>query len=248
MKCTHSLTHPLTYSHRHLHLLHQVGLLIAFWAAALPTIMNPNNNIAVSTPSKTTVGGLVINANLYFFSWCAFCCTIYLCASLLQDTMNISLSLVAAKVQRWFALVATTLIVLGCSVRAFKAASCGNLDLDDDDTTTEKYCRRCKFAISLGVIGFAVSCGMTTLVLLKKQLTALSDFVINLLFLILWCFGVSYITFGASPGSGIGNLYFSAWITFLIAVISFAVSFRELVTSRQYPQANDDQEPPQPDF
>ena len=90
---------------------------------------------------------------------------------------------------------------------------------------------------------------MTTLLLLKQLLTALSDFVINTVFLILWCFGVSYITFGASPGSTIGNLYFSTWITFLLSVFSFAVSFREFVASRQQSGNNHEQpEPPQPDF
>lgn len=227
-----------------------VGLLIAFWAAGLPTIMNPNNRIAVATPADTNVGSVVVNANLYFFSWCAFCCTIFLCASLLQDTMNISLSLIAAKVARWFALVASTLIVLGCSVRTYKAASCSDPEGDSDSNTTTEYCKRCKLAISLGVIGFAISTIMTTLLLLKQQLTAFSEFAINTVFLILWCFGVSYITFGASPGSTIGNLYFSTWITFLMSVFSFAVSFREFVSSRQQAATNNDneQEPPQPEF
>lgn len=226
----------------------QVGLLIAFWAAGLPAIMNPNNRIAVATPADTNVGSVVVNANLYFFSWCAFACTIFLCASLLQDMMNISLSLIAAKVARWFALIASTLIVLGCAARTFKAASCSNPDGDDDSNTTNEYCRRCKLAISLGVIGFTMSTIMTVLLLLKQQLTALSEFVINALFLVLWCFGVSYITFGASPGSTIGNLYFSTWLTFLMSVFSFAVSFREYVASRQPSPADHQQEAPQPDF
>jgi hypothetical protein len=252
---TKSLSHPpekllLTYNPP---LFFQVGLLIAFWAAGLPTIMNPNNRIAVATPANTNVGSVVVNANLYFFSWCALGCTIYLCASLLQEMMNISLSLIAAKVARWFALMASTLIVLGCSVRTYKAASCNNPDDDNDDTTTE-YCKRCKLAISLGVIGFVLSTIMTTLLLFKQQLTAISEFAINILFLILWCFGVSYITFGASPGSTIGNLYFSTWMTFLMSVFSFAVSFREYVTSRHqdtspdHNNSNNEPEQRQPDF
>ena len=222
--------------------------MIAFWAAGLPTIMNPNNRIAVATPADTNVGSVVVNANLYFFSWCAFGCTIYLCASLLQDTMNVSLSLVAAKVARWFALVATTLIVLGCSVRTYKAASCSDPNGDDNSNTTNEYCRRTKLAIALGVIGFAVSTIMTSLLLYKQYLTALSEFVMNAIFLVLWCFGVSYITFGASPGSTIGNLYFSTWLTFIMSVFSFAVSFREFVSSTQQQLSQNEQEPPQPDF
>jgi hypothetical protein len=213
--------------------------LIAFWAAALPTIMNPNNNIAVAVPNNTNVGSVVVNANLYFFSWSCLGCSIYLCASLLQDMMNISVSMIAAKVARWFALVTSTLIVLGCSIRVYKAASCN--DPDDGSATISEYCKRCKLAISLGVVGFVISTIMTIFSLLQQQLTAVNEFLINAIFLILWCFGVSFITFGASPGSTIGNLYFSTWITFLMSVFSFAVSFREFVSSRhQHHTTTDD--------
>jgi hypothetical protein len=205
--------------------------------------MNPNNRIAVATPSDTNVGSVVINANLYFFSWVAFCCSIYLSGSLIQETMNVLLTHIAAKAARWYGLVASTLVVLGSSVRTYRAASCKDPSSDNIDATTGEYCRRAKLAISLGVIGFITASVMTYLVQQKKQLTTFSDISINTVFLILWCFGVSYITFGASPGSTIGNLYFSTWISFVIAVFSFAVSFREFVTARQ--QANDTDDEPQ---
>jgi hypothetical protein len=219
--------------------------------------MNPNNRIAVATPKDTNVGSVVINANLYFFSWAALCCTIYLSGSLIQDTMNVLLTHVAAKAARWYGLVASTLVVLGSAVRTFRAASCKDPSLDDDDTTTGEYCRRAKFAISLGAIGFITATIMTYLVQQKKQLTTISDICINTTFILFWCFGVSYITFGASPGSTIGNLYFSTWISFVIAVFSFAVSFREFVTARQQtydtnddeqPQHHQEQERPTPEF
>jgi hypothetical protein len=220
---------------------------VAFWAAGLPTIMNPNNNIAVSAPDTRVVGDVVHNANLYFFSWISFCCTVYLSGSLLQDTMGVMLNQIAAKAARWYGSVASSLVVLGTSARSFQAASCSNIN--PNVANSLEYCRRSKLGVSVGVICFVMAGAMTFLVQQKKQLNICSELAINSVYLLLWCFAVSYITFGESPGSTIGNLYFSCWISFLLAVASFADAFREFVIGRQ--QALDtspQQDPPPPQF
>ena len=51
----------------------------------------------------------------------------------------------------------------------------------------------------------------------------------------MWCFGVGYTTFGESPGSQIGNLYFSSWISFLLSVFLFGHNFREFVSAGSAP-------------
>jgi hypothetical protein len=224
--------------------IHQIGLLIAFWAAGLPTIMNPNNNIAVSAPDTAEVGTVVHNANLYFFSWISFCCTVFLSGSLLQDTMGVLLSQIAAKAARWYASIAASLVVLGTSVRTFQAESCR--DVDPAELGELEYCRRAKLGVSLGVICFVMAGIMTFLVQQKKQLNICSELVINTVYLLLWCFGVSYLTFGKSPGSTIGNLYFSCWISFLLAVASFGVAFREFVIGRQQALDTSPQQDPIP--
>lgn len=209
--------------------------------------MNPNNNIAVSPPDTNAVGDVVHNANLYFFSWISFCCTVFLSGSLLQDTMGVMLTQIAAKAARWYGSIASSLVVLGTSARTFQAADCR--DIDASVSNSLEYCRRSKLGVSLGVICFVIAAIMTFLVQQKKQLNACSDLSINTIYLLLWCFGVSYITFGESPGSTIGNLYFSSWISFLLAVGSFAVAFREFVVGRQ--QASDtspQQDAPHPQF
>jgi hypothetical protein len=202
--------------------------------------MNPNNDIAVSTPSgQGEVGDVVHNANLYFFSWISFACAVYLSGSLLQDTMGVMLNQIAAKAARWYGSIASSLVVLGTSARSFQGADCR-------DIGGTEYCRRCKFAISLGVICFVTAIIMTFLVQQKKQLNLCIELVINSVYLLFWCFGVSYITFGESPGSTIGNLYFSTWISFLLAVASFAVAFREYVMGRQQAQDTSPQQDPIP--
>jgi hypothetical protein len=45
---------------------------LLFWVVGLPAIMDPSHDLAV------TSNGGVLNANLYFFSWAAFFCSLYI--------------------------------------------------------------------------------------------------------------------------------------------------------------------------
>jgi hypothetical protein len=54
--------------------------LLLIWVCGLPIIMNPSRSMAV-TASSTFGLSVVINANLYFFSWAAFACIVYICGS-----------------------------------------------------------------------------------------------------------------------------------------------------------------------
>ena len=54
--------------------------LLLIWVCGLPIIMNPSRGIAVR-PSEDPGINYVSNANLYFFSWAAFACIVYICGS-----------------------------------------------------------------------------------------------------------------------------------------------------------------------
>lgn len=190
--------------------------------------MNPNNNIAVSAPISTDVAPTVTDANLYFFAWLSFCAVIYLSGSLAQETFGISVQQIATKAARWYGLTTASLVVMASAVRTFKTTSCQAAAESQSD-----YCKRTKLAISVGTVGFALAAGMTVLVQRSVSLNVTAETVITTLQLLMWCFGVSYITFGKSPGSTIGNLYFSSWICFILAVFLFSVSFRECVAGRK---------------
>lgn len=192
--------------------------------------MNPANNIAVSNPSSTDVAPTVTNANLYFFAWLAFGACLFLSGSLAQEWSGVSLHYrdVAIKAARWYGLAAAALVVTGSAVRTYRVAGCHAADMTDTE-----FCRRSKFAVGVGITGFVLAGGMTYLVQLQKQLTRCTELSFTTVQLVMWCFGVGYITFGTSPGSTIGNLYFGTWISFLLTVLLFAVSFREYVAGRE---------------
>lgn len=194
------------------------ALLLAFWGTGLPVIMNPNYGIAVDAAA-------VQNANLYFSSWAALAALVFITASLATDVTGVSVKDVApGSVFRWFALAATSVIVMASSSRYYTARDCSNQYL-----THSENCRRTKFAISMGAISFVTS--LVAAYLIQNGLGRTIEFGITIVLLVLWCFGVGFITFGQSPGAEIGNLYFSTSISFVLVVVLFADAFRAFVGS-----------------
>ncbi|KAL7560776.1 hypothetical protein ACA910_005343 [Epithemia clementina (nom. ined.)] len=193
-------------------------ILLVFWGIGLPVIMAPDNGIAVS-------GNDVVNANLYFFSWVSFAISILLTLSLLQETMGIDARQADGKQTRWFFLCASSLIVLGSSTRIFNADS----NACDEDGSTQ-FCKRSKFAISVGTISFVAALAMV-MAIFKHLSAAIIELGVSSFLILLWTFGVGFITFGGdkSPGTTIGNLYFSTWISFILTVFLFGKSFQEFM-------------------
>jgi len=195
-----------------------VILVLAFWGAGLPVIMNPGNDIAVDNIEVT-------NANLFFFSWLSFACCLGLSVSLLQEVAGIDVRQTEAKLARWYGLCASSLVVMGASTRMYSSNIC-----HDSISSGNMFCKRVKLGISLGVIGFVSSAILTYLN--QLGLTALYELVATAILLIMWSFGVGYITFGSAPGARIGNLYFATWICFILSVILFGQCFRDVMRSR----------------
>jgi hypothetical protein len=196
--------------------------------------MNPNHGIAVQ-------GTQVSNANVYFFSWGCFAACVFMVASLAQELRGIDVTKTNPKTMKWFVLMACGLIAMGNGTRIFKAGQCGS-------TLPGTFCRRTKFAISVGVLGFFIPFVMLA-VARFSAFTVLIETVVSLVLLILWCFGVGYITFGLSPGHAIGNLYFASWISFVVSVLLFSDCLREFMdaqamasTNGESPQQEQDQQ------
>lgn len=183
--------------------------------------MDPDNKIAVQNIT-------VVNANLYFFSWLSLGAVVFVCGSLAQEQLGMKITDTPANSARWFGLTASSLVVLGTSVRIFLAVPC-----NDTIPSIEggPFCKRTKLAISLGVISSALGVFLMY-ASTKKMINVMQETGLSLFLLILWCFGVGYTTFGESPGSQIGNLYFSSWISFIIVVIQFGNTFREFASAR----------------
>jgi hypothetical protein len=177
-------------------------ICLGILAAALPTIMKPSNRIAVDRD------GSIGNANLYFFSWGAFIQAVMVMAAYLRDVHGVERRNVKFHTLNWMGLCASSFVTMVAASRIFQDFNCDNFDSD--------FCDRTQFAISLGAISGLFSaiwlpCG--------ARLPAIVDGFLGICMLVLWVFGVAYITFGGNkaPAFDLGNLYFATWISFMLA-------------------------------
>jgi hypothetical protein len=212
-----------------------LGLLTLIWAAGLPVIMNPSRQIAVVNESGE--GLVIINANLYFFSWLSLAAILYLTGSLLQEMAGVDVTRTEPKSARWFGLCASSVVVLASAVQALNDTE----ECDIDALSNSEYCRRTRLGIGVGTVSFFIAAAVTFLSQ-RGQLRLMMELIVTTLLLAMWCFGVGYITFGSTPGATISNLYFASWISFILAVFLFGQTFRETLAARDQQHAPDQQQ------
>jgi hypothetical protein len=192
---------------------------IAIWLGALPTVMNPRNDLA------TTGGGFITNANLYTFAWAGFFAAVAVLASYMKvagyskdnsGARNKSFSPVG-----WAALAACSCIAMAAAIHLYRDRKCDESNPVFDDVFVlenhSAYCNRTEFAFSLGVIS---GCIAAVWAFLGSRFPVIFDSLLSFVMLAAWVCGLAYITFGGNkaPGNIVGNMLF-----FTLGAISIAI-------------------------
>jgi hypothetical protein len=193
--------------------------LLIIWCACLPTIMSPNNSIAVSGGGQ----GMIINSNLYFFSWISLVCIILILGGYCREVMGLWFKkAISPKTTTWLGLFATSVVVLAAASKVHNDVNCvSNLgDLS--------FCERTNYAIALGLFGMIMPLIALILIPMGKMTLAIET-VLSVLMFVMYTFGVGFITFGDDrPAASGGNLYFSTWIGFTLTVVLFSKCIHQI--------------------
>mmetsp|Transcript_18327 Transcript_18327/g.26901 ORF Transcript_18327/g.26901 Transcript_18327/m.26901 type:complete len:330 (+) Transcript_18327:119-1108(+) len=185
-------------------------LLVAFWAATVSIISDSKHGLAVD------VSGAVSNGNLYYFSWAGFICAVTITVSYLRSAFHVDVAgeirSRSARLTTWSALLACSLVVMGSSANIFD----NDCNVSDDEVFRgNTYCNRTKWGLALGLVATVLS----LLVVGMKIATAKAPFLLeaglSIVLLIMYAFGVAYITSQQGPGAPLGNLYYFTWGAFL---------------------------------
>jgi len=198
------------------------GIALILWCIGLPIIMNPSNSIAVGYTQ-------IVNGNMYIASWVCFFSIFFVVGDLLSEVYGFNIvATVRPRLQdrngKWYTLVATSVIVMGASIRVFESFEC-NLDVMKSAPT----CRDCKFAISAAVIGTVIALFPPLSFLFLHVTLTTVELILSVVMVIIWSFGLGFITFGQGPGHSIGNLFFATWATFILSCWIAADCYREWV-------------------
>ena len=167
-------------------------ILVAFWSGIVSIVSDASNNLAVRHSTNGECNNTVLNGNLYYFSWAAFVTSICLLVSYLRSAFGVDLvGEVKNRSQRlelWSGMLACSLVVMGSSTNLF------TIDCKPVQDGLDVWCTRCKFGISIGVIGSVFSVAVVGM----KLITATAPFVfegaLGLTLAILDGAGVAFIT------------------------------------------------------
>lgn len=203
-------------------------IVFALWCGAIALIMNPSNNLAVTSSHRLR------NTNLYFFTWASFLSSTYILASIAQQYRLVDVQNVPTNLMRWYLFLISSVVVFGTASK-IKSLTCVEPDSD--------LCRTTKYAVSLGV----VSAGLSIIPITWSHLTEMNlvvEIIIGLIVTVFYCVGVAYITVASGPGGNVGNLYFATWFGFGLSLLLTFSCFREMIAPEptedesQHPEVN----------
>lgn len=209
-------------------------ILLGFTCAAVGASTNPATGLAVNSSGGVSFG------NLYYSTWISFGSAFALLLSFIRTERGVDLGNELQsrgnRFRSWVILIVTTLIVMGSSASSYDA----RCDVPDE-VRPLKYCRRAALGVSSGCIGCVASLAVVAMRLLcagqdddrgtNKTIFAVEGGVSIVLFC-LYGFSVAYLTSEKGPGSPLGNLYYSVWMTFGLAFFVATSCFEEFQAAK----------------
>lgn len=195
--------------------------LFALWVSTVTIVSDSRNGLAVDEE------GTVSNANLYYFSWAGFVCSVTLSVSFLKSVLDVDIPgeirTRSARLNLWSSLLATSIVVSGSS-GTILSAYCGAGESAPSGTS---FCSRTIFGIVLGVITAIMSFYVVGIKIATSKAPFLVEAVFSLISFILYIFGVGAITSSYGPGAPLGNLYYFTWLSFFISFMLTASCYED---------------------
>jgi hypothetical protein len=192
-------------------------VLAGFWVATVAVVTDSRHGLAVDEY------GAVQNGNLYYFSWAGFVCSIILLVSYLRHVFGVDVAgeirTRSVRLTTWSALLSTSLVVMGASANYYDTMCGGG--------GNQSVCSRSVFGIILGAISTLSSVGIVGLKIATSKAPFLLETGVSFLLVILYGFGVAFITAPNGPGSPLGNIYYFTWGSFLAAFSVLASCFED---------------------
>lgn len=180
------------------------------WIFAISYIQNPDNALATTILSNQNSDNfkdgqeVITNANLYFFSWLCFICSIYQVSSIFRDRNAVS----DKRFNYWFMITAASMILIANNSNSLSKACSENENAGNT-------CGRSRYAIGIGVVGMLLGFLVIGMALCNKN-----RFIVHLgssfVLAVLYFFGVAILTSASGPARMMGNTYFAVWGGFAV--------------------------------
>jgi len=190
-----------------------IFLMVGWWAAGVAIITDPKHGVAVDQ------NGNVSNGNVYYFGWAGFVTSVTLFVSYMRTAFNVDIEgeiqSRSARLNLWSALIATSVVVMTSSAILYSTrCAVPNSQRGDYGGT---YCMRCLYGTIVGASALGLAIVMISLKLCLSKMPLILETLAAYALAPAWVVGVAFITSNSGPGSGLGNLYYFTWLSFLLS-------------------------------
>ena len=197
--------------------------LFALWVSIVTIVSDSRNGLAVDEQ------GTVANANLYYFSWAGFVCSITLGVSYLKSAFDVDIPgeirTRSARLNLWSCLLATSIVVTGSSATIHNAYCVGGLG-------EAAFCSRTTFGIVLGIMTAMMALYVVGVKIASSKAPFMVEALFSLFSFIMFIFGVGFLTSSYGPGAPLGNLYYFTWLSFFVSFLLTASCFEDYQMAR----------------
>jgi len=190
-----------------------IFLMVGWWAAGVAVITDPKRGVAVDS------NGNVSNGNVYYFGWAGFVSSVTLFVSYMRTAFNVDIEgeiqSRSARLNLWSALIATSVVVMTSSSILY-STRCAVPD-SQRSIYGGTYCMRCLYGAATGASALGLAIVMIALKLCLSKMPLILETLAAYALAPAWIVGVAFITSNSGPGSGLGNLYYFTWLSFIIS-------------------------------
>jgi hypothetical protein len=194
-------------------------LCFGLWLGALVLTMHSESSWAVNS-----VGEIVI-ANLYFYSWAGILSAGLLMMSYVKALFNVKHTDYMSMV--WIAICKVCFVILGAALHVWHTIA-DNCDLDAISSGAVTFCSRTVLAIVVSLAGMLVGglvvFGRVMVILcggcgcIGPRTQAHVEMIVSLFLVLLFSATVALVTGIGGPGQSVGDLFFSTWLSFGVAL------------------------------
>jgi len=212
-------------------------LCFGLWLTELVLTMHSDESWAVNGVGEIEV------ANLYFYSWAGILSAGFVMMSYVKALFQVEHTDYMSMV--WIAVCKVCFVILGAALHIWHTIA-DNCEFDEITSGAVTFCSRTVLAIVVSLAGMLVG----GLVVLGRLLVAVGwcscvgprtqahvEMVVAIFLVLLFSATVALITGIGGPGQSVGDLYFSTWLSFAVAVGIFVHCEAQVRNDKSFPTA-----------
>ena len=219
-------------------------ILFGLWMADLVLTMHSEESWAVNKIGEIKM------ANLYYFSWASILTAGLNLMSYVEAMIGLSKNDTMSIV--WIGICKVCFVIFGAGMHIWPNIS-DKCDINSLQTGAVTFCSRTVLAIIVSITGMLVGGFVVTIRFFQKFLASCQcprvqahiEIILSSFLVLLFATCVALITGIGGPGQSVGDLYYSTWLAFAVALGIFLHCYEQITHAERESSHNQAHQPPE---